>query len=702
MSSRENQSSSGTYTQENHPLKVFTSLQENELLLRSFTGHEGISQLFSFQLDLISQNHSINFNDIVGQEVSFCVQLAEQEDYRYFNGFVSRFIQLADDGRFARYQAEVVPWLWFLTRTSDCRVFQNKSVPDIVQEVFTRFGFQDFENRLQGTYEPWDYCVQYRETAFNFVMRLLEQEGIFFFFRHEQENHVLVLGDAPSAFKPCPGQSKIRFDPTAASSGDSYDEVITNWQHEEGMRTGAYTVNDFNFETPNTDLTATISSTVRQGGNDRFEVYDYPGEYDKKSEGDDYARKRIEEEEAPHLVVSGSTNCRSLAVGFKFEADEMRRRDQNGSYAVTTLSHSAHGGGVHESGEEEKAHYSNLFKAIPTSVKFRPMRVTPKPLMQGVQTAFVTGPSGEEIYTDKYGRVKVQFHWDRLGKYNEQTSCWIRVAQNWAGKKWGALFLPRIGQEVIVDFLEGDPDQPIITGRVYNASSMPAYTLPDEMTKSYIKTNSSKGGGGFNELRFEDLQGKEQIFIHAQRNKDIRVENNLLEWVGKDSHLIVKHDQLEKVEGDKHQKVTGDKNEKVDGTVSMTIRTDHHEKVGSNYALEAGTEVHIKAGMKCIVEAGTQITLKVGGNFIDINPSGVTIKGTIVLINSGGSAGSGSGAKPEEPKDPTEADKAEAGEAEEQHQAKKDFTPGAFSPAALRMAQAAQTGMPFCEESGSE
>jgi type VI secretion system secreted protein VgrG len=276
------------------------------------------------------------------------------------------------------------------------------------------------------------------------------------------------------------------------------------------------------------------------------------------------------------------------------------------------------------------------------------------------------------------------------------------VAQNWAGKKWGAMFIPRIGQEVIVDFLEGDPDQPIITGRVYNASSMPAYTLPDEMTKSYIKTNSSKGGGGFNELRFEDLQGKEQIFIHAQRNKDIRVENELLEWVGKDSHLIVKHDQIEKVEGDKHQQVRGDKNEQVDGTVSMKIEKDHHEKAGSNYALEAGTEVHIKAGMKCIVEAGTQITLKVGGNFIDINPAGVTIKGTMVLINSGGSAGSGSGATPEKPKDPTEADKAEAGQAEEQHRAKTDFKPGSFSPAALNMTQAAQTGMPFCEICGSE
>ena len=380
----------------------------------------------------------------------------------------------------------------------------------------------------------------------------------------------------------------------------------------------------------------------------------------------------------------------------------MRRHDQNGSYAITHLSHSAHSGGVHESGQDESAHYSNLFRAVPASVKFRPLRVTPKPLMQGSQTAIVTGKSGEEIYCDKYGRVKVQFHWDRVGKYDEKTSCWIRVAQNWAGKKWGALFLPRIGQEVIVDFLEGDPDQPIITGRVYNASSMPAYTLPDEKTKSYIKSNSSKGGGGFNELRFEDKAGSEQIFINAQRNQDVRVGNDLKEFIGNDCHLIVTNDQLEKVKGDKHQHVVGDQNEKIDGTASMTIGSDHHEKVGTNYALEAGTEVHIKAGMKCVIEAGTQISLKVGGNFVDISPAGVTIVGTMVLINSGGAAGSGSGASPETPSDPTEADKAEAGEAEEKHSARTDFKVKSFSPAALNMTKAAQTGMPFADGNDSE
>jgi type VI secretion system secreted protein VgrG len=454
---------------------------------------------------------------------------------------------------------------------------------------------------------------------------------------------------------------------------------------------------DFNFETPTTSLLSTINGQVNQGGNQSFEIYDYPGEYDKKDEGDTYARIRIEEEEAPHDISSGSSTCRAMACGFKFEVSELRRRDLNGSYVITSLTHSAHEGGTFETGEDEVAQYTNFFRCIPAAAKFRPLRNTPKPLMQGCQTAIVTGPKGEEIYTDKYGRIKVQFHWDRIGEYNEKTSCWIRVAQDWAGKKWGAMFLPRIGQEVIVDFLEGDPDQPIVTGRVYNASSMPAYTLPDEKTKSYIKSNSSKGGGGFNELRFEDKAGSEQIFIHAQKDKDIRVKEVLKEWIGKDSHLIIKHDQLEKVEGDKHQQVTGDKNEKVGGTVSLKVGTDHHEKVGSKYALDSGTEIHLKAGMNVVIEAGTSITVKAGGNFINIGPSGIAIKGTMVLINSGGAAGSGGGASPETPTDPKVADDAKAGEAEDIHEAKLHFKPASFSPAALILRQAAQSGTPFCD-----
>ncbi|MBN1843975.1 MAG: type VI secretion system tip protein VgrG, partial [Deltaproteobacteria bacterium] len=332
------------------------------------------------------------------------------------------------------------------------------------------------------------------------------------------------------------------------------------------------------------------------------------------------------------------------------------------------------------------------FVAIPSSVTFRPERNTPKPVVEGVQTAIVAGPSGEEIYTDEHGRVKVQFHWDRQGKYDEKSSCWIRVSQNWAGKNWGMFFLPRIGHEVIVDFMEGDPDRPIITGRVHNAEAVPPYELPTERTKSTIKSLSSPDGDGFNEIRFEDKKGEEDIFIHAEKNQDIRVKNDLREWIGNDSHLIVYNDKLEQVEVNKHLTVKGDHNEKVDGTISIEAGRDMQEKVGQKHALDAGQEIHLKAGMKVIIEAGTQVSLKAGGNFVDIGPGGVTIQGTMVKINSGGSAGSGSGCSPESPQEPQEAGVAETGE-------KVYLTPfpPSNTPQAQALQQASQSGKPLCE-----
>jgi type VI secretion system secreted protein VgrG len=305
---------------------------------------------------------------------------------------------------------------------------------------------------------------------------------------------------------------------------------------------------------------------------------------------------------------------------------------------------------------------------------------------------------GEEIFVDKYGRVKVQFHWDRAGQMNADSSCWIRVAQNMAGVRWGSAFWPRIGQEVIVDFLEGDPDQPIIIGTVYNAREMPPYKLPDEKTKSVIfKSNSSKGGGGFNEFRVEDKKGKEQIFIHAERNKDVRIRNSRYETVGNSSHFIVYGDQLERIAGDKHLSVKGDQNEKVDGTVSLTVGADKQQKVGEKYALDAGMEIHLKSGMNLVLETGTSLTLKVGGNFININPGGVFISGSMVMINSGGSAGSGAGASPDAPKKPQEADRAKPGTRSEPPARKPPPRPAILSPAALVMIQATRAGLPFCE-----
>ncbi len=447
------------------------------------------------------------------------------------------------------------------------------------------------------------------------------------------------------------------------------------------------------------------------------------------------------------LVVEGSSNCNQFCSGHKFTLE--KHFDAEGRYILTSVHHIAHGGNVYRSGDDGQFVYSNSFTCIPDALPFRPQRTTPKPCVMGSQTAMVVGPPGEEIFTDKYGRVKVEFHWDRNSSADANSSCWLRVGTPWAGTGWGAIHIPRVGHEVIVQFMEGDPDAPIIIGSVYNANAMPPYKLPDHKTRSTLKSLSSKGGAGFNEIRFEDKKGKEQIFMHAEKDEDVRVKNDSKEWIGNDRHLIldkgsqyqwvkkkdkhsiVKGNRLSKTEGDvghtikgnrladvtggDHLSVKGSQNEKVGGDGNLTItgafnqqvgkkisiKTDDsfHGKAGMDYAMEAGTAVHIKAGTTLILEAGTQLSLKVGGNFIDIGPAGVSIKGTMVMINSGGAAGSGGGSSPSAPAAPQAPDPAkEAKEADKDDPGKKDPPPKArtYSPPALSLKQAAATGEPFC------
>jgi type VI secretion system secreted protein VgrG len=691
------------FEQANRLIAVDTPLGADRLTLRSFTGTEAISQLFRFQLEMTSDDPEINFDQIVGQQVTVRVTLADGSSKRYFNGHVSRFTQLPGEERLAHYQAVVVPWLWFLTRTADCRIFQEKTVPEIIKQVFGDFGFHDFEDQTQGHYDTWDYCVQYRETACDFVMRLMEQEGIFFFFRHEESKHVLVMGDAPSAHKPCPNQPSVSSERVTGPGYDRENDVILRWEYRQKLRTGKYASTDYNFETPGTSLLAKLDSSINQGGNQRYEVFDYPGEYEKRNQGETQVRLRIEEQELSHIVVHGDGNCRDFSAGLRFDLTDHERQDQNGPYVLTSVTHKAHSGTFYTGQLEEGAVYANNFTCIPHSVPFRPPRTTAKHLVQGPQTAVVVGPGGEEIYTDKYGRVKVQFHWDRRGNADEKSSCWMRVSQPWAGKNWGGMWIPRIGQEVVVSFLEGDPDRPIITGRVYNAEEMPPYKLPDNQTMSTMKSRSSKGGGGFNELRFEDKKDKEQVFIHAERNMDVRVKKDRFETVIADSHLGVGGDQLEEISGDRHLHVKGDQNQKVDGTVSMNAGMDMQEKAGMNYALESGMDMHLKAGMNVVIEAPVTLTLKCGSNFVSLNPAGVFITGTMVMINSGGSPGTGAGSSPQAPKAPTEADNAEPGGKSAPPPKPPGVKPvpppepGSYSPAAAVLKQSAQSGVPFCE-----
>jgi type VI secretion system secreted protein VgrG len=666
------------YTQEHRLITITTPLGGDVLLLQSFNGNEGISQLFHFSAELLSENHAIAFKDIVGKKVTISIELPDKSK-RYWNGYVSRFAWAGRDDRFTRYQAEIVPWFWLLTRTADCQIFQQKTIPEIIKKVFQDHGFQDFQDRTQASYPQREYVVQYRETAFNFVSRLMEECGIFYFFEHEKSSHKLIFADKPHAHKNCPVQHKVRFDYNPGTTHLTED-FVQSWDAGQELRPGKYALNDYNFQTPNTSLLAKVQTVDEIGGNTSYEIYDYPGVHTKKDEGDTITKIRMEEEEAVHYVIAGAGNCRSFAAGFKFHLDAHSREDQNGDYLLTELTHAASVGGSYSgAGDGSQASYTGHFTCIPFAIPFRPQRVTPKPVVQGPQTAVIVGPSGEEIYPDKYGRVKVQFYWDRLGKKDENSSCWIRVSQPWAGKNWGAINIPRIKQEVIVEFLEGDPDRPIITGRVYNDDQMPPYTLPDNMTRTTFLTRSTKNGGSsnFNELRFEDKKGDEQIFMNAEKDMDLRVEHDSREFVGNDRSLIVQNDQKEKVGGEQDIQIAKDQNEKVGGdaslnvtgnqnvqvgqTMSLQVGQNLQEKSGMNYAHEAGMEIHLKAGMNVVIEAGLELTIMASGNFINIGPAGVAISGTLVLINSGGAPGSGSPSTPTSPKAPQDPDTADDG-----------------------------------------
>ena len=415
--------------------------------------------------------------------------------------------------------------------------------------------------------------------------------------------------------------------------------------------TGTASLTDYDFEKPNTSLFATLAGTM--AGED----YDFPGKYKTKDDGARYARIRLEEKEATLTTVRGASNCMGFECGYKFTLTDHFRDSSNVSYSLTALEHHARNTS-YSAGYPDPFEYSNRFEAIPSSVPYRSPRLARKPAIHGSQTAVVVGKSGEEIWTDNYGRVKVQFFWDRQGRHDENSSCWVRVAQGWAGKQWGMIHIPRIGQEVVVNFLEGDPDRPIITGSVYNADHMTPYPLPAEQTKSATKSLSSKGGGGFNEIRFEDRKGSEQVFLHAEKDIDIRVKNDRREWIGRDRHLIVVRDKLEQIKRDTHIEVERDRIEKIGrdhhleiagkaavkigGSNSLSVTGDVIEQFNGNHSSQVTQNLYLKA-MQIVIEATTGITLKVGGNFITIDMSGVAIKGMpMVQINSGGAALSGS------------------------------------------------------------
>jgi type VI secretion system secreted protein VgrG len=586
-------------------MEIVTPLGDDVLLFRGMSAREEMSRLFEYRLDLLSSRDDISVDDILGKNVTVKLLLPD-DSIRYFNGYVTRFAQAGMYGRYVRYVATVRPWLWFLTRTADCRIFQEMKVPDIIKQVFADHPSADFKLELTGTYRKWTYCVQYRETDFNFVSRLMEQEGIGYYFRHSDGHDTLVLTDSASKHSPVTNYETLKYvAPDVPVKPDV--EHINQWDFVREIEPGVYVHDDYDFERPSVELKT--NKTLSRGYTPSdYEIYDYPGLYLQRPDGEQYASVRINELGTQYETVHGSTNARGLTVGTLLTLEDHPRDDQNREYLVTGATHDLSFGDYEALPETAGTSYHCSFFAIPSAQQFRPKRVTPKPFVQGPQTAVVVGPAGEEIFTDKYGRVKVQFHWDRRGKKDENSSCWMRVSYPWAGKNWGAVAIPRITQEVIVSFLEGDPDQPIITGRVYNAEQMPPYDLPAHKTQSGVKSRSSKSGtaSNFNEIRFEDLKGSELLTIHAEKDQSISVEHDESHTVGHDRSKDVAHDET--------THVGHDRTETVDNNETITIGVNRTEKVGSNESITIGVNRTENVGANESVTIGANRTMSVGAS----------------------------------------------------------------------------------------
>jgi len=598
--------------------------KDGALQVIGFQGQETLSRPFHFEVELVGQpDQTVDTNELIGQPALLTVNLAGGGN-RFVHGMVRRMAALGTGSgpKRRRYLCDVVPLLWKLRYVQRSRIFQNLSVPEILKKVLDEGTVKQRSTLDAGKYKKRIYCVQYRESDFAFVSRLMEEEGIYYWFEHKKNEHTLVLADSPSTPKPIPdGESKIVFREGAGMVAES--EAIYAISQRRELRPGAVALRDFNFENPALDLTAQDDDDK---GDPALEVYDYPGEYQDPGAGKSYAKVRLQEQRWRSLVCAGASVCRRLQPGFTIELED--HPDLDGRYLLVSVKH---GGQQPQALTDEQitepqdgTGYRNEFSCIPADVPFRPLRRTRRPIVQGPQTAIVTGPSGEEIHTDEHGRIKVQFHWDRDGKNDENTSCWIRCTQAWAGGGYGALYIPRIGQEVVVEFLEGDPDQPLVTGRVYNGLNPPPESLPGEKTKSTLKSNSSKGGGGSNELRFEDAAGSEEVFLHAQKDLNIDVENDKTQRVGGNEHLHVVKDRSREIDGNQDLTVKGNDQSTISGDQTLSVTGNRTVSVTGNHTetITGGQQISVKSSRTLMVllaaseSVGLAKALAVGGAYM--------------------------------------------------------------------------------------
>ncbi|HTM50598.1 MAG TPA: type VI secretion system tip protein TssI/VgrG [Bryobacteraceae bacterium] len=642
------------HTDDNRLLSIKTVLPANTLLVNRFSANERLSRLFSFDIELMApleKAADVKPAELIGSAAAVRLETPDG-DGRFFHGVFSRFQEGSEDTQFRFYRAELSPKLWLLTLTTDCRVFENKNALDIVTDILREQGQLDFLDFTTRSYARWDCCMQYRETMFNFISRLLEHEGIFYFFQHQADKHILCFADQLAGSYDSGNSPVIQFLPgTSPSTGQ---QVMTSWNRSTLLTPGKFTTRDFHYGTPKNTLEFSEQTVKPLGGNSKFEVYEFPGEHavpfnekarfgEATPEGERVARNRMEEEETPQITFAGESRFPLYKAGFKFLL--LNHPTLDGTFVPISIQHSVEQSGSHFHEEAVLHAYVCAITCAKFGNPYRPPRLALRPVMQGPQTATVVGPAGKEIHTDEFGRIKVQFPWDRR---KQGLGCFVRVAQTWAGPRWGAQFIPRIGHEVLVDFIEGDPDQPIVIGSVYNGVNQFPYDLPAHQTQSGIKSRSTPDGtpAQFNEIRFEDQKGQELLVIHAQQTKSESVEGNSFESVGGDRESEVGCNRIDVVDKLKISYVKESRLDAVEEHFFMKVVGDRMEKTTGDHVYEVTGQLHITGTLGIVIESPLQISLKVGANFVDISPAGVTIVGTAVLINSGGKAGEGKPFKP--------------------------------------------------------
>ncbi len=631
---------------------------KHDLQVLEFKGREALSQPFAFELELVSERPDLDLERLLHRPAFLALSPAGHG----IHGLIYRVAQGDSGKRLTRYQITLRPQLAYLAHRSNQRIFQHLTVEKIIAQVLEEHGIQAnaFRFGLGSVYPERDYCVQYDETDLHFIQRLCEEEGIHYHFQHSTSGHVLVFGDNQTGF---PKLAPVIYQQDSGLVADT--PVIKRFARRMETRTSRVTRRDYDFEKPRLTMESALQSDFRPD----LEDYDYPGHFTGRVRGKHLSQRALERHRSDYELAQGESDQPQLVTGHFLTMNEHPNGDWNQLWLLNEILHKGKQPQVLEESVTSDSltrdgftqGYRNHFTATPWDIPFRPALKYPKPKVLGSQTAVVTGPLGEEIHCDEYGRVKVQFHWDREGQADNKTSCWLRVSSNWAGDRYGGIAIPRVGMEVLVSFLEGDPDRPLVTGCLYHKEHVAPCDLPANKTRSVFKTQSSPGGDGYNELRIEDRKGAEQIYVHAQRNWDENIEHDQRIRVGNERHDTVEANSYSEFKAEEHRTTHADRKTEIRANDHLTVGNTQHVTIGAGQFVEAGNEIHYYAGSKVIIDAGMELTASGGGSFLKLDPSGVTLNGATIKMNSGGAPGMGSGLNILAPVIPWAADQDKAG-----------------------------------------